>query len=72
MENQFELFPVRLRRLRERRRLKRAVLSELCGLHRNAVSQYETGARLPSVEAACAIADYFEVSVDYLIGRTPF
>ncbi|MCI9576611.1 MAG: helix-turn-helix transcriptional regulator [Clostridiales bacterium] len=72
MENQFELFPVRLRRLRERNRLKRVVLSQLCGLDRSAIAHYETGERLPSVDAICAIADYFEVSVDYLIGRTPF
>lgn len=72
MENQFELFRIRLRKLRERRRLKRAVLSELCGLDRNAIARYESGERLPSVETICSIADYFEVSVDYLIGRVPF
>jgi len=64
-----EVFPVRLRNLRERHRLKRVVLSELCGLNRNAVARYESGLCFPSVEAICEIADYFGVSVDYLLGR---
>lgn len=67
-----EIFSSRLRKLREKQRLKRSVLSELCGLDRNAVAQYENQERSPSIEAVCAIADYFEVSVDYLTGRKNF
>lgn len=36
-------FPERLKRLRERKRIKQYVLSELCGLHRDAVRRYEAG-----------------------------
>lgn len=64
-----EVFPVRLRNLREKHRLKRVVLSELCGLDRNAIAQYESKERTPSLDAICAIADYFHVTVDYLLGR---
>lgn len=65
-------FPERLRRLRERNRLKRCVLSELCGLNRNAVRRYELGEAEPTLSTLESIADYFEVSVDYLIGRSDY
>ena len=63
-------FPVRLRKLRERHRLKRCVLSELCGLSRNAIRRYELGEAEPTIRAVESIADYFGVSVDYLLGRS--
>lgn len=61
-------FPERLRRLRERRRVSRYVVSELCGLNRNAVRRYERGEAEPNMKALINIADYFEVSLDYLVG----
>ena len=48
------------------------VVSELCGLDRGAVRCYERGERSPTLEALVALADYFEVSLDYLTGRTNF
>lgn len=65
-------FPERLRRLREEKRQSRVVVSELCGLDREAVRTYERGERLPTMDALIALADYFEVSLDYLTGRTNF
>lgn len=62
-------FPRRLRYLREKKRISRLVLAELCGLSKNAVARYERGERQPTIDAVCALADYFEVSADYLIGR---
>lgn len=63
-------FPKRLRKLRERQRRKQYVVSELCGLNRSTIRRYERGEMEPSAEALSAIADYFEVSIDYLLGRT--
>lgn len=63
-------FPERLKRLRERKRIKQYVLSELCGLHRDAVRRYEAGEATPTTDALESIADKFGVSVDYLLGRT--
>ena len=63
-------FPERLRRLREKRHLKRCVLSQLCGLNYNAVKRYETCMVKPTADALIALADFFDVSVDYLLGRT--
>lgn len=65
-------FPERLRKLRERNRLKRYILSELCGLSPDAVRRYECGEAEPTMNTVVRIAEYFEVSVDYLIGRSDY
>lgn len=65
-------FPARLRKLREEKRQSRVIVSELCGLDRGAVRAYERGERLPTMDALVALADYFEVSLDYLTGRKNF
>lgn len=65
-------FPVRLRRLREREGKSRVVLSQLCGLPDGAIRKYERGEITPNVDSLIAIADYFRVSVDYLLGRTNY
>ena len=62
-------FPVILRTLRERERKKRKVLSELCGLPPDAIRRYEMGESKPTVDALIKIADYFDVTLDYLVGR---
>lgn len=64
-----EFFPERLQRLRERRRMSRKALGELCGLSKNIIGQYERGEKVPTLEPLILLADFFEVSVDYLIGR---
>ena len=61
-------FQQRLQRLRERKRISRKVLSELCGLYPDAVRKYERGEAEPSMASLVLLAEYFEVSVDYLLG----
>lgn len=63
--------PARLRKLRAERRPVRSMsaVSELCGLERSAVRRYERGERTPTVDALIALADYYDVSLDYLTGR---
>lgn len=61
-----EGFCRRLQHLRERRRVKRGIMSELCGLDHNAVAMYERGERIPTAQALEAMADYLGVSMDYL------
>ncbi len=65
-------FPNRLQKLRERRQISQKTLGELCGLSKNMIARYERGQREPSVETLVAIADFFDVSVDDLLGRKNF
>jgi transcriptional regulator with XRE-family HTH domain len=62
-------FRQRLQSLREKKRISRKVLSELCGLGSDAVRRYERGEVEPTLHSLVAIAEFFEVSVDYLVGR---
>lgn len=64
-----ETFPMRLQRLRERKRISRRVLSELCGLHHDAVRRFELGMQEPTLQDLNELADFFEVSLDYLTCR---
>lgn len=66
------IFAKRLEELRTRQGRSRIAVSELCGLPPDAIRRYERGEALPNVESLIAIADYFCVSVDYLIGRTNY
>ena len=59
----------RLQRSRERRRVSRRVMSELCGLSTGAIRKYERGERIPNIIALEAIADYLGCTTDYLLGR---
>ena len=64
-----EIFRERLCRLRERQRKSRKTVSELCGLPPDAVRRYERGEADPSMESLVRLADYFDVTIDYLVGR---
>jgi transcriptional regulator with XRE-family HTH domain len=55
--------------LREKKRISRIVLSELCGLHPDAVRRYERGECKPDMESLIAIAEFFDVTIDFLVGR---
>lgn len=62
-------FRQRLQSLREQRRISRIVLSELCGLHPDAIRRYERGECEPTLESLVAIAEFFGVTIDFLVGR---
>lgn len=62
-------FAERLRRLREQQHKSRKTLSELCGLPPDSVRRYERAESKPTMDALIKLADYFEVSLDYLTGR---
>lgn len=63
-------FRIRLQQLREKNRISRKVLSELCGLNSDAIRRYERGEIEPTLHSLVAIAEYFEVTIDYLAGRS--
>ena len=64
------VFRERLRYLRQRKGVACKVVSELCGLASDAVRRYENGESEPTMHSLIALAEYFEVSVDYLLGRS--
>lgn len=49
---------------------KQADIAELLEVTRQSVSQYCGGVSLPPVDKLVMLADYFDVSTDYLLGRT--
>ena len=62
-------FPERLRRLGERDRMDRKKLGECCGLSKSIISKYERGEREPTASSLEKIADFFDVTTDFLLGR---
>ena len=60
----------RLYALRKSRALKQETAAKLCDISMMSYRRYETGEREPTASVLWRIADVFEVSVDYLIGRT--
>ncbi len=63
-------FSERLRELRRERGLKQREMAEICGLKLRSYQQYEYDESYPEVPGLVALADYFQVSLDYLMGRT--
>ena len=64
------MYENRLRDLREDRDLKQRDIAELLKLHQTTYSDYELGRLNIPVVAIHTLADFYEVSVDYLLGRT--
>jgi len=68
-ETEKEPFPSRLKDLIEERRITQQELADVLGVTRQAVSLYATGQSTPDIKALEKIANYFDVSADYLLGR---
>jgi len=56
--------------LREQRHISQVFLGMELGMSQNTISRYETGAREADYKTLLIFAEYFDVSVDYLLGRT--
>lgn len=63
-------FAKRLRRLRRDKLLSQNQLSKKVGIARVTIYAYEHGERNPTAYTLCRLADFFGVSVDYLLGRS--
>ena len=61
---------MRLKELRKKKGISQLRLATDLNTTQNTISRYETGEREPGVAELIKIADYFNISVDYLIGRT--
>lgn len=58
------------KRLRKSKGVNQYELAERLGFSRGKLANYEQGGRQPDYETLQQIADYFEVTTDYLLGRT--
>ncbi len=61
---------MRLKELRTKAKISQLKLALDLGLNQNSISRYESGERQPDNKTLIAFADYFGVSVDYLLERT--
>lgn len=64
------MFTKRLTALRNQHKLTQKELAEKLNIGRSALSLYEIGQREPDLQLLCQMADFFQVSTDYLLGRT--
>lgn len=61
---------MRLKELRKSRNISQVKLAMDLNMNQNSISRYETGEREADYATLIALADYFDVSIDYLLGRT--
>lgn len=61
---------MRLRELRKARGISQLKLSMDLSVSQNTISRYESGAREADYDMLIKLADYFHVSIDYLLERT--
>lgn len=67
---EFMDFGKRLKQIREHHKLSREDLANKLNISYSTISKYETNVRFPDQEMLSKIADLFNVSTDYLLGRS--
>ncbi len=61
---------VNLKKLRKEHGISQIKLALDLNTSQNTISRYETGDREPGIAELIKLAEYFDVSIDYLVGRT--
>lgn len=61
---------MRLKQLRHQRGISQLKLAMDLGMNQNSISRYESGEREADYQTLIRLADYFNVSIDYLLERT--
>ncbi|MDE6504476.1 MAG: helix-turn-helix transcriptional regulator [Clostridia bacterium] len=64
-----KIFHNRITQLRDEKSISRCALTKKIGTSPNVVNFWESGKAEPSTKFTCALADTFEVTCDYLLGR---
>lgn len=62
-------FAQRLTSLRESKDLKKKELAEILNVSSSSISQYESGTNMPGYDILCRLSEYFDVSIDFLLGN---
>ena len=65
-----ESFAHRLKELREEKGVTQQEIGSLVNMSKMAISHWEKGHSEPSIAQLIVLSNYFEVTVDYLIGKT--
>ena len=61
---------MRLKEIRKSKGISQLKMAMDLNTNQNTISRYETGEREPGINELIKIADYFKVSIDYLLERT--
>ena len=61
---------MKLKEIRKAKGISQLKLALDLNMSQNTICRYETGEREPGINELIKIADYFNISIDYLLGRT--
>lgn len=64
------MIDLRLKDLREDNDIKQSELAEYLNIRQNTYSQYENGKREIPIFLLWKLADYYDTTIDYIVGRT--
>lgn len=62
---------MKIKELRHLKGISQNDIADALGLTNQVISRYENNLREPNIQTLCALADYFHVSIDELVGHTP-
>lgn len=62
----------RIKELLAVEKISQYALSKRTGISQSAISNWISGKKEPSIDSLWRLADFFDITVDYLIGRAPF
>ncbi len=63
-------FPERIIQIKNEKKLMQKDIATGIGVHIRTYQYYEKGQKKPTLSVLIALADYFDVSLDYLVGRS--
>lgn len=61
---------IRIKELRQQKGINQEQLAKEFGISQQTISSYEKGIREPDIATLKGMADFFSVSIDYLLGKT--
>ena len=64
------MFGERLRQIRRERKVPQKKLAEVLGMSVRGYQFYESETAEPNIKTLIALADFYDVTIDYLVGRT--
>lgn len=65
-----KIFSSRLKSLRNQKQLTMVDIAEALEINKTSVFTWESTKTIPSTEKLIELADFFDVSIDYLVGRS--